>query len=81
MLAEQQVEQQPPLELFVCDHAGLVINKLSQIEGLSTSAVLSVAASSFMLASHGRVRAAVGCREARDATCTSQFKNNYLAEM
>ena len=26
------VEQQPPLGVFVCDHAGLVINKFSSLQ-------------------------------------------------
>ena len=29
------VEQQPPQGVFVCDHVGLVINKLSHIDALS----------------------------------------------
>jgi len=31
-LWEILVEQQPPQAVFVCDHAGLVINKFPQVE-------------------------------------------------
>ena len=73
------VEQQPPQGVFVCDHAGLVINKFSRQEGAT---VRDMAAHGFQKVASAFQRVASGEWRVRDQICSTQGpKVNWVRQV